>query len=402
MRLAAGFLFCSLVGANAASANPIHQTPGTQGKTYSEIAAFDKLFIATGGVVTVTHSENPQVRVSGDSPDVEDIKLEQEGTHLRLYCSERCPEDRIFIEIATARIRKLTLQSGGELQVAKGFLPVHELSVSLEHGGVIDAAPLAAGRAHVALHDGGVVRVQVRDELDARVASGGVVEYLGDPQITAGTHQGGAVRRMGRHGEHGQTIDPRDGQRYRTLSVGDREWMTENLAYLPVVCNAEDADCGHWVYGYEGTSLSMARESAHFRQHGALYGWNQAQTACPPNWRLPTDHDWYQLEWYLGVPADQLQQDVWRTMETAAAAVSLAPGSFNMHYPGWRTGYGEYHREGEHANFWVAEAADDEHALERLFGLNNPKVGRHTGIKQCGFSVRCVMDVGQEDTRGED
>ena len=73
-----------------------------------------------------------------------------------------------------------------------------------------------------------------------------------------------------------QFIDTRDGQRYKAVRMPDeKRWMAENLNYKTTnsVCYDNiDANCAN---GF-----------------GRLYTRDEAKTACPAGWRLPTDDEW--------------------------------------------------------------------------------------------------------------
>ncbi len=71
-------------------------------------------------------------------------------------------------------------------------------------------------------------------------------------------------------------IDSRDNRRYDAARVGSLWWMRQNLAW--------DGD-GVAFRGYDVMSGVFGR----------FYTWNQAQTACPEGWRLPTEKDWNSL-----------------------------------------------------------------------------------------------------------
>jgi uncharacterized protein (TIGR02145 family) len=76
--------------------------------------------------------------------------------------------------------------------------------------------------------------------------------------------------------------------------------MAENLAWLPEVCGS-DAECGYWVYDYEGTDEVAAKATSNYTAYGVLYNYETALTACPTGWHLPTDYEWSFLEVHLGM-----------------------------------------------------------------------------------------------------
>ena len=70
--------------------------------------------------------------------------------------------------------------------------------------------------------------------------------------------------------------DPRDGRQYYTVRAGGHDWMRQTLAW-------EDA------------GEPYQRCEAMTDVFGLYYTWEEAQTACPEGWRLPTDADWTAL-----------------------------------------------------------------------------------------------------------
>ncbi len=81
----------------------------------------------------------------------------------------------------------------------------------------------------------------------------------------------------------GETFtDPRDGQTYRTVKIGDQVWMAENLNFESPksMCYDDDPTNG--------------------KKYGRLYTWDEAKKACPPGWHLPSKKEWLTLVDFAG------------------------------------------------------------------------------------------------------
>jgi uncharacterized protein (TIGR02145 family) len=96
--------------------------------------------------------------------------------------------------------------------------------------------------------------------------------------------------------DSGTYIDPRDGQLYHTVDIGDQTWMVENLNYET------------------GNSLCYDNNPANCVIYGRLYNWatimngeassnnipSGVQGICPPGWHVPSDAEWSKLCGQLG------------------------------------------------------------------------------------------------------
>jgi len=72
--------------------------------------------------------------------------------------------------------------------------------------------------------------------------------------------------------------DSRDLRKYNYVTVGGLDWMCRNLSYA----GTDDAKLG-----------SPYRQCEAMRGvFGMYYNWNEAQTACPQGWRLPSSDEW--------------------------------------------------------------------------------------------------------------
>lgn len=89
---------------------------------------------------------------------------------------------------------------------------------------------------------------------------------------------------------------------YETVIIDGKEWMAENLAYLPSVNTNRDlsqTEPRYYVLDYEGTNDNEAKKTKNYKTFGVLYNWSAAMEACPDGWHLPTTGEWEQLIHYI-------------------------------------------------------------------------------------------------------
>ena len=95
--------------------------------------------------------------------------------------------------------------------------------------------------------------------------------------VSPGLDGKGSITGFDNESSAGTFKDARDGKSYAFVHIGALDWMRHNLAWT-------GSGCSYW----------NAPEMADV--FGQYYTWEQAQTACPEGWRLPTDADWTALK----------------------------------------------------------------------------------------------------------
>lgn len=175
--------------------------------------------------------------------------------------------------------------------------------------------------------------------------------------------------------EQGDTVvDPRDHQSYATTQIGDAVWFAENLNYPAPgsFCQNDDAKLCD--------------------EHGRLYPWEIALSACPPGWHLSTELEWQMLEFALGMSVTELQGSNARGTDEGAKMEVGGGSGLELKYSGYRAPDGEYRRFNEAAALWTATEADYYHAWHRDIRGSRETSWRSRVHKPYAMSVRCVKN----------
>jgi|GEM_PF-1574838 len=194
--------------------------------------------------------------------------------------------------------------------------------------------------------------------------------------------------------------DPRDGNVYQTVTIGDQVWMAENLRYLPSVVGpgrGSRTASYYYVYDYDGTDVNAAKATENYATYGVLYNWTAALSACPTGWRIPSDAEWTQLTDYLGDDAGgklkatgtiEAETGLWHSPNTGATnetGFTALPG-------GYRGSIDTFHYIGSSGAWWNATESSTAFGFLRYMYNIYSSVYSYGDYKELGFSVRCVRD----------
>ena len=174
---------------------------------------------------------------------------------------------------------------------------------------------------------------------------------------------------------YGKLEDERDGQIYKTVTIGSQTWMAENLNY-----KSENSFC------YNDSEEYCSK-------YGRLYIWTAAMTACPSGWHLPTSAEWEALYTEVGgssIAGKMLKATSGWSRNGNGSDVYL----FAALPAGTRTDYGESRGEGSDAFFWSSTEnlyREGSDAFSMCIGADN-EYECLDGNKEHAFSVRCLKD----------
>ncbi|MDR2592674.1 MAG: fibrobacter succinogenes major paralogous domain-containing protein [Chitinispirillales bacterium] len=199
----------------------------------------------------------------------------------------------------------------------------------------------------------------------------------------------------------GTFTDTRDGQTYKTVTIGiqawvtviigGQTWMAENLNY-----KTDSSWC------YKNIDSNCVK-------YGRLYNWNTAKTVCPNGWKLPSREDWNYLgqavggekepddkgniDWY-GAGKKLKSKSVWNNRDDGSSGNGTNDYGFSA-LPGGGRGYtgGRFGNAGYYGFWWTATEGSDGSAYFRNMDYYNDNMGENNFGKSCGLSVRCVADT---------
>jgi uncharacterized protein (TIGR02145 family) len=170
--------------------------------------------------------------------------------------------------------------------------------------------------------------------------------------------------------------DPRDGQTYPTVQIGNQCWMQRNMNFQTG---------NSWCYNNESSNCST---------YGRLYDWETALNVCPKGWHLPSDAEWSTLTTSLGgasVAGGKMKETGtahWSSPNTGATNSS----GFTALPGGYRLGSGNFYYLTGTAYFWSSTEHSSTDAWYRNLACNHGNAFRDGNYKAYGFSCRCLRD----------
>ena len=210
--------------------------------------------------------------------------------------------------------------------------------------------------------------------------------------------------------------DERDGQTYKTVTIGTQTWMAENLnyAYTDVPYNYTLNDSS---YTSDSTSWCYKDSVEYCAKYGRLYTWAAAMDSvgtwstnskgcgykstctptcpvrgiCPEGWHLPDTTEWRTLFTAVGgqSTAGKILKSTngWNSSGNGTDAYAFSA------LPAGRRNYdGDFNYEGDRAYFWSSTEGDSSGAYGMCLDYYSDSAGLGNYYKYYEFSVRCLKD----------
>ena len=218
-----------------------------------------------------------------------------------------------------------------------------------------------------------------------------------------------------------QTITPGtpvtdvDGNTYRTVIIGNLEWMAENLK-TTTYSNGDPIDYpgdnkNAWRENTQGAYAWYDNDASNRATYGALYNWyavTHPNGLCPAGWRVPDQEDWQYLTGFvgeqmgnklksrrqvgspLGAEYDTGDHPRWETFSVNYGTDQFGFGAL----PGGnRHAGGTFVAKGANALFWSSSEVSEEAGFGWYMYHGYYGVDRGYGDKRAGFSLRCIRDA---------
>jgi uncharacterized protein (TIGR02145 family) len=171
-----------------------------------------------------------------------------------------------------------------------------------------------------------------------------------------------------------QVTDKRDGNTYKTITIGGVTWMAENLR-----CK---------ISGVE--AFSFDNNSSNIAPYGLLYQWKTAMSACPDGWHLPSGQDFRNLMDQADIKDNRQKHD-------------SGPAIFKVQLAGMQDIEGTFTEMDESAYYWTStEYGTDEAEYFSYMIINNKPIvdlsrkqdmpDIHGAEKTNKYSVRCIKN----------
>jgi uncharacterized protein (TIGR02145 family) len=222
-----------------------------------------------------------------------------------------------------------------------------------------------------------------------------------------------------------ESVTDFDNNVYPVVQIGDQWWMAENLKVTNYadgrsILITESRQAWADLDNSDKACSWLFNDVSNRDTYGCLYSWAGAmdgasssnsnpsneQGVCPDGWHLPSDEEWKQLEFYLGMVSNELDEDGWRrganmggklkeegtehwikpnTGATNESGFTALPGSSL-----WSDG--SAYEEGYGATFWTSSENNNSDVITRSLDHVLSEVGRFGLPKDAGCSVRCLKD----------
>ena len=198
------------------------------------------------------------------------------------------------------------------------------------------------------------------------------------------------------------SVTDNEGNTYKTVKIGDQEWMAENLKSTKYAngdligstaqfnTNIASETNPKYQWPYNGADSNIAN-------YGRLYTYyaiTDSRGVCPTGWSLPSDTDYTVLSDFLGgasIAGGKLKDvsvNYWKTPNTSATNES----GFALRAAGFRKSDGTYMLMGDNGFIALSKEYDAANLLVGNIVSSGGKLELASMGKKHGAPVRCIKD----------
>jgi len=172
--------------------------------------------------------------------------------------------------------------------------------------------------------------------------------------------------------------DSRDQKEYKTVIIGDQEWMAENLNY-----EMEESYCDE-------------NNPSECQKNGRLYTWDAAMYACPEGWRLPSKGDFETLINVVG--GDSIAGTVLKAASGWGFGWKNEPKSYDIFsfnaLPAGEASLGRFEGGMTRTTFWSSTEYDSAQVYCVAMTYDREDAALNWFYKEfSAYSVRCIKDT---------
>ena len=200
--------------------------------------------------------------------------------------------------------------------------------------------------------------------------------------------------------------DTRDGQTYKTVTIGTQTWMAQNLnyetensyCYLDIASNCTE-------YGRLYTWAAAMDSAGTWSTNGKGCGYNKTcspaypvRGVCPEGWHLPTQAEWNALVIAVGGSSTAgkvlKSQTGWSTTSQDVDGNGTDAYAFSALPAGLMDAFRGYGSVGYDVFFWSSTEydCDDDDAYYMVLYYAGDTANLYNNRKKNGYSVRCLKD----------
>lgn len=197
-------------------------------------------------------------------------------------------------------------------------------------------------------------------------------------------------------------IDPRDGQKYKIVTIGTQTWMAQNLNFETTnsYCYNDDiSNCSKYgrLYTWAAAMDSIGKWSQNSKGCGFTTECTPTypvQGACPTGWHLPMRTEFETLITAVGgytLAGKTLKSTTNRNNCNEKNIDGSDAYGLTIQLAGYRDSYHNSVEEGCYTRFWTSTESLKASSTYMYLTYKN-QIGFSNDLKYYGFSIRCIKD----------